>query len=31
MISSQATLRFLLAVLILVFSRRTYRELREWH
>ena len=29
-ISPQATLRFLLAVLILVFSRRTYRELREW-
>ena len=30
-ISPQATLRFLLAVLILVFSRRTYWELREWH
>ncbi|HYY07217.1 MAG TPA: hypothetical protein VFA25_01295 [Actinomycetota bacterium] len=30
-ISTHATLRFLLAVLILVFSRRTYWELREWH
>jgi hypothetical protein len=30
-ISSAATLRFLLAVLILVFSRRTYWEIREWH
>jgi hypothetical protein len=30
-ISPRATLRFLLAVLILVFSRRTYWELREWH
>jgi hypothetical protein len=29
-ISPQATLRFLLAVLILVFSRRTYWEIREW-
>src|SRR6266516_5847932 len=25
-----ATLRFLLSVLILVFSRRTYWEIREW-
>jgi len=30
-ISPHATLRFLLAILILVFSRRTYWELREWH
>jgi hypothetical protein len=30
-ISASATLRFLLAVLILVFSRRTYWEIREWH
>ncbi len=30
-ISGAATLRFLLAVLILVFSRRTYWEIREWH
>jgi hypothetical protein len=30
-ISPQATLRFLLAVLIVVFSRRTYWELQEWH
>jgi hypothetical protein len=29
-ISPPATLRFLLAVLVLVFSRRTYWELREW-
>jgi hypothetical protein len=29
-VSPPATLRFLLAVLILVFSRRTYWELREW-
>lgn len=29
-VSPQATLRFLLAVLVLVFSRRTYWELREW-
>ena len=29
-ISTPATLRFLLAVLILVFSRRTYWEFREW-
>jgi hypothetical protein len=29
-ISPLATLRFLLAVLVLVFSRRTYWELREW-
>lgn len=30
-ISPHATLRFLLAVLITVFARRTYWELREWH
>jgi len=30
-ISPSATLRFLLAVLILVFARRTYWELQEWH
>ena len=29
-VSSPATLRFLLAVLILVFARRTYWEIREW-
>jgi hypothetical protein len=29
-LAPQATLRFLLAVLVLVFSRRTYWELREW-
>jgi hypothetical protein len=29
-VSPQATLRFLLAVLVLVFARRTYWELREW-
>ncbi|MDH4113232.1 MAG: hypothetical protein OEV60_11245 [Actinomycetota bacterium] len=29
-VSPQATLRFLLAVLILVFARRTYWEVREW-
>jgi hypothetical protein len=29
-IQPQATLRFLLAVLIVVFARRTYWELREW-
>jgi hypothetical protein len=29
-ISTAATLRFLLAVLILVFARRTYWELQEW-
>ena len=29
-ISPLATLRFLLAILILVFSRRTYWEIREW-
>ena len=29
-VSPPATLRFLLAVLILVFARRTYWELREW-
>ena len=26
----QPTLRFLLAILVLVFARRTYWELREW-
>ena len=30
-ISPRATLRFLLAVLVLVFARRTYWELQEWH
>jgi hypothetical protein len=30
-VNPSATLRFLLAVLILVFARRTYWELREWH
>lgn len=30
-ISPAATLRFLLAVLILVFARRTYWEMQEWH
>lgn len=29
-VSPPATLRFLLAVLIVVFARRTYWELREW-
>jgi len=29
-ISPRATLRFLLAVLVLVFARRTYWGLREW-
>jgi hypothetical protein len=29
-VSPSATLRFLLAVLILVFARRTYWEIREW-
>ena len=29
-ISARPTLRFLLAVLVLVFSRRTYWEFREW-
>jgi hypothetical protein len=29
-ISPQATLRFLLAVLVVVFARRTYWEVREW-
>ena len=29
-VSPVATLRFLLAVLVLVFARRTYWELREW-
>jgi hypothetical protein len=30
-ISPSATLRFLLAVLVLVFARRTYWEVQEWH
>jgi steroid 5-alpha reductase family enzyme len=30
-ISPHATLRFLLAVLVVVFSRRTYWEMQEWH
>jgi steroid 5-alpha reductase family enzyme len=29
-ISPHATLRFLLAVLVVVFSRRTYWEMQEW-
>jgi hypothetical protein len=29
-ISPHATLRFLLAVLVLVFARRTYRKVQEW-
>jgi hypothetical protein len=29
-ISPSATLRFLLAVLVLVFARRTYWEIQEW-
>jgi hypothetical protein len=29
-ISGQATLRFLLAVLVVVFARRTYWEINEW-
>ena len=29
-VDSRATLRFLLAILILVFSRRTYWEIHEW-
>jgi hypothetical protein len=29
-ISPRATLRFLLAILVLVFARRTYWEIREW-
>ena len=29
-VSPMATLRFLLAVLILVFARRTYWEVQEW-
>jgi hypothetical protein len=29
-VSPPATLRFLLAVLVLVFARRTYWEIREW-
>ena len=29
-ISPRATLRFLLAVLVLVFARRTYWEIQEW-
>jgi hypothetical protein len=30
-ISPHATLRFLLSVLVVVFSRRTYWGLQEWH
>ena len=30
-VAPEASLRFLLAILVLVFSRRTYWELREWH
>jgi len=30
-VEPQAALRFLLAVLVLVFARRTYWEIREWH
>ena len=29
-IEPQSTLRFLLSVLVLVFARRTYWEIREW-
>ena len=29
-ISGEATLRFLLAVLVVVFARRTYWEINEW-
>jgi hypothetical protein len=29
-ISGQATLRFLLAILVVVFARRTYWEINEW-
>jgi len=29
-VEPQATLRFLLAVLVLVFARRTYWEIQEW-
>jgi type VI protein secretion system component VasK len=29
-ISPSATLRFLLAILVLVFARRTYWEIQEW-
>ena len=29
-IEPQATLRFLLSALVLVFARRTYWEIREW-
>jgi hypothetical protein len=29
-ISGQATLRFLLAVLVVVFARRTYWEINQW-
>jgi hypothetical protein len=29
-VDRHATLRFLLAVLVLVFARRTYWEIREW-
>ena len=30
-IEPTAALRFLLAILVIVFARRTYWELREWH
>lgn len=30
-VEPQATLRFLLAILVLVFARRTYWEICEWH
>ena len=30
-IAPHPTLRFLLAVLVVVFSRRTYWEMQEWH
>lgn len=29
-VEPQATLRFLLAILVLVFARRTYWEIQEW-
>jgi ABC-type microcin C transport system permease subunit YejB len=30
-VQPQAALRFLLAILVVVFARRTYWEVREWH
>ena len=30
-IEPNAALRFLLAILVVVFARRTYWEIREWH